>query len=186
MIIEFYKYQGTGNDFIIIDDRSDKFDAEDDVLISALCERRMGIGADGLILLKNHVDLDFEMIYFNSDGRKSSMCGNGGRCIVAFANLLGLISTEANFMAIDGVHKAKIYQDSVSLKMKDVHYIDFIEEGFVLDTGSPHYIRIVNDLDVVSVENDGRRIRNLPSFKREGVNVNFVPVSYTHLTLPTN
>ena len=174
MIIEFYKYQGTGNDFIIIDDRADKFNTEDDVLISALCERRMGIGADGLILLKNHVDLDFEMIYFNSDGRKSSMCGNGGRCIVAFANLLGLISTEANFMAIDGVHKAKIYQDSISLKMKDVHCIDFIEEGFVLDTGSPHYIRIVDDLDSISVDNDGRSIRNLPSFKSEGVNVNFV------------
>ena len=173
MLIEFYKYQGTGNDFVIIDDRTNAFDVDDRGLISVLCERRMGIGADGLILLRDHKDLDFEMIYFNSDGNQSSMCGNGGRCIVAFANLLGIISSEANFMAIDGVHEAKIYRDNISLKMQDVSSIDFIANGFVLDTGSPHYVKIVDDLDVISVENDGGSIRNLPSFKREGINVNF-------------
>ena len=174
MLIEFYKYQGTGNDFVIIDDRANAFDVDDKGLISVLCERRMGIGADGLILLRDHKDLDFEMIYFNSDGNQSSMCGNGGRCIVAFANLLGIISSECNFMAIDGVHEAKINQDNISLKMKDVSSIDFIANGFVLDTGSPHYVKIVDDLDNISVENDGERIRNLPSFKRVGINVNFV------------
>tara|TARA_B100001250_G_scaffold169435_1_gene145914 strand:+ start:4681 stop:5454 length:774 start_codon:yes stop_codon:yes gene_type:complete len=173
VLIEFYKYQGTGNDFVVIDDRDSVFDIDDKRLISALCERRMGIGADGLILLRGHKDLDFEMIYFNSDGNQSSMCGNGGRCIVAFANLLGIISSEANFMAIDGVHKAKINRDNISLKMKDVSSIDLIANGFVLDTGSPHYVKIVDDLDVISVEDDGESIRNLPFFKREGINVNF-------------
>ena len=174
MLIEFYKYQGTGNDFIIIDDRANIFDINDKALISALCERRMGIGADGLILLRKHVHLDFEMLYFNSDGMQSSMCGNGGRCIVSFASLLGIISGEANFMAIDGVHRAKIYQEVISLNMNDVHSIDFVKGGFVVNTGSPHFIKMVDDLDIVSVEKEGRRIRNLPSFKREGINVNFV------------
>jgi diaminopimelate epimerase len=174
MIIEFYKYQGTGNDFIMIDDRENKFDIVDDALIAALCERRMGIGADGLILLREHDTLDFEMIYFNSDGNQSSMCGNGGRCIIAFAHMLEMTDTETTFMAIDGEHKGEIMEDGISLKMQDVTKIEGVGDGLVMDTGSPHYIEMVDDLDNLDVNKQGRRIRNSAPFKKEGINVNFV------------
>ena len=174
MIIEFYKYQGTGNDFIMIDDRKNEFDMNDNGLISALCERRMGIGADGLILLRNHDALDFEMIYFNADGNQSSMCGNGGRCIIAFAEMLEIITTETNFMAIDGEHKGKKIDNGISLQMKDVSKIEGVGDGLVLDTGSPHYIEMVDDLDDLDVNKEGRKIRNSAPFKKEGINVNFV------------
>ena len=174
MIIEFYKYQGTGNDFIMIDDRENKFDMNDNGLISALCERRMGIGADGLILLRNHDTLDFEMIYFNADGNQSSMCGNGGRCIIAFAEMLEIITTEATFMAIDGEHKGKKIADGISLQMKDVSKIEGVGDGLVLDTGSPHFIKMVDSLDSVNVDKEGRKIRNSVPFKKEGINVSFV------------
>ena len=174
MIIEFYKYQGTGNDFIIIDDRENKFDIVDDALITALCERRMGIGADGLILLREHDTLDFEMIYFNSNANQSSMCGNGGRCIIAFAHMLEMIDTETTFMAIDGEHKGEIMKDGISLKMQDVTNIEGVGDGLVMDTGSPHYIEIVDNLDNLDVNKEGRRIRNSAPFKKEGINVNFV------------
>jgi len=174
MIIEFYKYQGTGNDFIMIDDREAEFDMYDNGLISALCERRMGIGADGLILLRDHDTLDFEMIYFNADGNQSSMCGNGGRCIVAFAEMLEIITTETTFMAIDGEHKGKKIDDGIALQMQDVSEIKGVGDGLVLDTGSPHYIEMVDDLDNLNVNNEGRRIRNSALFKNEGINVNFV------------
>ena len=108
MIFEFYKYHGTGNDFILIDDRKKLFNVDGQELIAALCERRLGIGADGLILLRNHNKLDFEMLYFNSDGLQSTMCGNGGRCIIAFANLLGICKNQTNFMAIEGSTKEKL------------------------------------------------------------------------------
>ena len=174
MIIEFYKYQGTGNDFIMIDDRENKFDIVDDALITALCERRMGIGADGLVLLREHDTLDFEMIYFNSDGNQSSMCGNGGRCIIAFAHMLEMIDTETTFMAIDGEHKGEIMEDGISLKMQDVTKIEGVGDGLVMDTGSPHYIEMVDNLDNLDVNKQARRIRNSAPFKKEGINVNFV------------
>ena len=174
MVIEFYKYQGTGNDFIFIDDRCSIFDIDDGNLIAALCERKMGIGADGLILLREHDVLDFEMVYFNSDGKISSMCGNGGRCIIAFAKLLELIETETIFMAIDGEHKGRIQEDGIYLKMQDVTEIDNLDDALVLDTGSPHYITIVDDLQNLDVKVEGRKIRNSKSFKKEGINVNFV------------
>jgi len=174
MIIEFYKYQGTGNDFIMIDDRKNEFDMNDNGLISALCERRMGIGADGLILLRNHDALDFEMIYFNADGNQSSMCGNGGRCIIAFAEMLEIITTETNFMAIDGEHKGKKIDNGISLQMKDVSNIEGVGDGLVLDTGSPHYIEMVDDLNSLDINKEGRKIRNSARFKKEGINVNFV------------
>ena len=174
MIIEFYKYQGTGNDFIMIDDRADEFDITDNKFIAALCERRMGIGADGLILLREHNTFDFEMIYFNSDGDQSSMCGNGGRCIIAFAEMLDIITNETTFMAIDGEHKGEIMEEGISLKMQDVSKIEGVGDGLVLDTGSPHYIEMVDDLDNLDVNKQGRKIRNSAPFKKEGINVNFV------------
>ena len=174
MIIEFYKYQGTGNDFIMIDDRQSNFDISDNKLIAALCERRMGIGADGLILLRNHPSLDFEMIYFNSDGNQSSMCGNGGRCIIDFAAMLEVIKTETTFMAIDGEHKGQFLGDTIALQMQDVAEIVGEGDGLVLDTGSPHYIEMVDDLQYIDVNKEGRRIRNSAPFKKEGINVNFV------------
>lgn len=174
MIIEFYKYQGTGNDFIMIDDRENEFDINDSGLVSALCERRLGIGADGLILLREHDTLDFEMIYFNADGKQSSMCGNGGRCIFAFAQLLEIIDTEATFMAIDGEHKGKITENEIALQMQDVSKIEGVGDGLVLDTGSPHYIEMVDDLKHLNVNKEGKKIRNSEPFKKEGINVNFV------------
>jgi len=174
MIIEFYKYQGTGNDFIMIDDREKFFNIKDHALITALCERKMGIGADGLILLQDHDEFDFKMIYFNSNGQQSSMCGNGGRCIVSFAKTLEIISNETTFMAIDGVHQAKINVDGVLLKMNDVEKIESVDDGLVLDTGSPHYIQMVDKLDSINVPKEGRKIRNSDLFKKEGINVNFV------------
>ena len=174
MIIEFYKYQGTGNDFIMIDDREKEFDIRDNNLIAALCERRMGIGADGLILLREHDTLDFEMIYFNADGKQSSMCGNGGRCIIAFALMLEMIEDETTFKAIDGEHKGRLMDDGIYLQMQDVKKIEGVGDGLVLNTGSPHYIEMVDELDYIDVDNKGRKIRNSAPFKKDGINVNFV------------
>ena len=174
MIIEFYKYQGTGNDFIMIDDREKEFDLTDNDLIAALCERRMGIGADGLILLREHDTLDFEMIYFNADGKQSSMCGNGGRCIIAFAQMLEITESETTFMAIDGEHKGRLMEDGIYLQMQDVKEIEGVGDGLVLNTGSPHYIEMVDELEYIDVIKQGRKIRNSTSFKKEGINVNFV------------
>jgi diaminopimelate epimerase len=174
MIIEFYKYQGTGNDFIMIDDRDKEFDLTDNDLIAALCERRMGIGADGLILLREHDTLDFEMIYFNADGKQSSMCGNGGRCIIAFAQMLEMIEDETTFMAIDGEHKGRLMDDSIYLQMQDVKKIEGVGDGLVLNTGSPHYIEMVDELDYIDIDKQGRKIRNSAPFKKDGINVNFV------------
>ena len=174
MILEFYKYQGTGNDFILIDDRKKIFDINDENLISALCERKMGIGADGLILLRDHNEFDFEMIYFNSDGMQSSMCGNGGRCIVDFARLLEIITNETTFLAIDGIHKARIDNEEIFLQMRDVNSIEGIDDGIFLDTGSPHFVKMVDNFDSLNVTNEGKKIRNSSSFKTKGVNVNFV------------
>ena len=174
MIIEFYKYQGTGNDFIMIDDREKEFDLTDNDLIAALCERRMGIGADGLILLREHDTLDFEMIYFNADGKQSSMCGNGGRCILSFAQMLELTENETTFMAIDGEHKGRLMDDGIYLQMQDVKKIEGVGDGLVLNTGSPHYIEMVDDLDNLDVNKEGRKIRNSAPFKKDGINVNFV------------
>lgn len=174
MIIEFYKYQGTGNDFIMIDDREKQFDLTDNDLIAALCERRMGIGADGLILLREHDTLDFEMIYFNADGKESSMCGNGGRCIIAFAQMLEMTGNETTFMAIDGEHKGRLMDDGIYLQMQDVKKIEGVGDGLVLNTGSPHYIEMVDELDYIDVNKQGSKIRNSVPFKKDGINVNFV------------
>ncbi|MEM6298120.1 MAG: diaminopimelate epimerase [Bacteroidota bacterium] len=170
----FFKYHGTGNDFILVDDREEHF-VQETKKIAQLCHRRFGIGADGLILLQNHPELDFRMIYFNSDGKISSFCGNGGRCISAFAKFLSIVETKATFAAADGIHEARFKQDLVHLKMGDVHGIKHLPEGdFWLDTGSPHYVSFVEKLESLDVDQAGRTIRNSPSFRAEGTNVNFL------------
>lgn len=174
MSLKFFKYQGTGNDFVIIDNRNNSISFSQEE-VALICNRRFGVGADGLILLQNHKELDFEMIYFNSDGKTSSMCGNGGRCIVAFAKKTGIIQEYTEFMAIDGPHHAKIEKDQVSLKMNDVEQVDCRREGdFFLNTGSPHYVRYVNDLNSFDVYQEGKKVRNSEEFRKEGTNVNFV------------
>ena len=175
MTIQFYKYQGTGNDFIVVDNRDNKYVALREYQVLALCDRRMGIGADGFMMLNAKPGYDFEMKYFNSDGRESSMCGNGGRCIVKFAYHLGIHKNEYRFWAVDGEHEAEIDTDgTVSLKMKDVEKVKKVHGDFILDTGSPHYIKLVNDVMNVDVYKKGRDIRYSKDFEQEGINVNFV------------
>lgn len=174
MAISFYKYQGTGNDFVMIDNRKLTFPADDEALVKQLCDRRMGIGADGLILLQDHPDYDFEMVYFNADGRLGSMCGNGARCTVRFAKQLGVIEDVACFLAADGEHQASIERDEIHLKMNDVQGVEKIGEDYYLNTGSPHYIRFVDDVENLDVYTEGRAIRYNDRFKAVGTNVNFV------------
>ncbi|PPL00862.1 diaminopimelate epimerase [Parapedobacter indicus] len=172
----FYKYQGAGNDFIIFDNRNGGFERNNVDLVRRLCDRRFGIGADGLMLLQNVDGYDFEMIYFNADGREGSMCGNGGRCIVAFAQDLGIVGAETDFLAADGVHHAKVHTmvGWISLKMGDVTAIERDGDAYILNTGSPHYVKQVVGLDAYPVVESGRDIRYNDTFRKEGVNVNFV------------
>ncbi|OIN58130.1 diaminopimelate epimerase [Arsenicibacter rosenii] len=174
--MNFYKYQGTGNDFVMIDDRADNFPAGDQALIARLCDRRFGIGADGLILLRVDPDYDFRMIYFNADGAEGSMCGNGGRCIVQFAYDLGIFTDTTRFIAVDGEHTASVSDDVVSLKMSNVTGMDMQQDYTFLNTGSPHVVRFVDDLESYDVVGVGKQIRYSDTFKPGGTNVNFVQV----------
>jgi diaminopimelate epimerase len=171
--MNFYKYQGTGNDFVMIDDRAEDFDLKDLARIQRLCDRKFGIGADGLILIRNHPDFDFEMIYFNADGSQS-MCGNGARCTVAFAAFLGIISNETKFLAIDGSHEALIQNNQVEVRMGDVKGIKREGDDFFLNTGSPHHIKFVNEVNEYPVYDQGKSIRYDPKYNPGGTNVNFV------------
>jgi diaminopimelate epimerase len=177
MKITFWKYQGNGNDFVIIDNRDGKLKRDMPVVWEKLCDRRFGIGADGLIMLENKKGYDFEMYYVNADGKPTSMCGNGGRCITHFAKSLGVIKNDtAHFLAIDGDHDATVKGDVVKLKMKDVNELEDNQTYFVLDTGSPHYVTQVSDVMHTDVVEEGRGIRNSAPFKKEGINVNFVEI----------
>ncbi|WP_115123584.1 diaminopimelate epimerase [Marinirhabdus gelatinilytica] len=173
MELQFYKYQGTGNDFVLIDNRQHTFSKNDTKLVARLCDRKFGIGADGLILLEEHPAVDFKMVYYNADGNQSSMCGNGGRCIVHFAEYLGMISKNTTFEAIDGLHEAKIERGCVHLKMNDVTNIQTEEDFAYLDTGSPHHVQLVENLADFNVFVNGRNIRN-NRYGKAGANVNFV------------
>ncbi|WP_299521939.1 diaminopimelate epimerase [Winogradskyella sp.] len=174
MVVTFYKYQGTGNDFIIVDNRLQGISKNDTNRIAKWCNRRFGIGADGLILLENDKDSDFKMVYFNADGNESSMCGNGGRCITAFAKFLGIIDTETIFSAIDGLHKARIKGSIVELQMQDVTAIDVFDKHLFLDTGSPHHVEMVVDVNTYDVKAKGAKIRYGLPYGEAGSNVNFV------------
>ena len=177
-MLTFYKYQGAGNDFLIVDNRKRLYNVAPHQ-IEALCNRRFGIGADGLMLLEDHPEADFAMRYFNSDGNEATMCGNGGRCIVAFANKLQIIGDSTTFMAVDGLHKATIGKENiVSLQLQPVERITTIEEGYFLDTGSPHVVTFIQKpMTHEEVVQQGRILRYDNRFAPQGTNVNFVLVT---------
>ncbi|MFA5297051.1 MAG: diaminopimelate epimerase [Lutibacter sp.] len=174
MEIHFYKYQGAGNDFIMVDNRSLNFLKDDVNLIHKLCDRRFGVGADGLILLESSKNHDFKMVYFNADGKEGSMCGNGGRCIVAFAKKLNIIKYKTTFEAIDGQHFAKIEDELVNLQMADVENIEIYDSHVFLDTGSPHHVNFCDAVSNLDVPKLGSKIRYGAPYFEVGTNVNFV------------
>lgn len=185
MKTEFFKYHGTGNDFIIIDNRRLQW-KPDRQQVAFLCNRHMGIGSDGLMLLTNADGYDFGMIYFNSDGNESTMCGNGGRCLTAFARLLGMTETKARFYAIDGEHEAFILNEAgtlthVKLKMKDVIVEEPVGGNFFIDTGSPHYVIFGTNVNRMDVVKKARKIRYDTCFAEEGTNVDFAEIKNDHL-----
>jgi len=176
MTTAFNKYQGTGNDFIIIDNRNGVFNPDNSSLIQRLCDRRFGIGADGLILINKKEACDFEMIYFNSDGHKGTMCGNGGRCAAAFAFKHKIAGRRQKFIASDGIHEAEIENDIVRLSMCDVKKISKKAGNYFIDTGSPHFVVFTTDAGNTDVSSEGRKIRWSDDFKPGGTNVNFVEI----------
>ena len=186
----FVKYHGTGNDFILVDNREGTFSLSGDD-ITGLCHRRLGIGADGLMELLSSDTHDFRMKYYNADGREGTMCGNGGRCISAFAADLGIVGREARFTAIDGEHRAHIEKTEsvvwqVAVSLNDVTALEpFDEQSYVLDTGSPHFVRFVPDLEAIDVAEEGKKIRWDRHFRPEGINVNFVRRGASHLVVAT-
>lgn len=169
----FYKYQGTGNDFVIIDNRQKKFSKNNTKLIAQICDRKFGVGADGLLLLEDHSSVDFTMHYYNADGNIGSMCGNGGRCMVHFANYLNIIDSFAVFEAIDGIHEATINKNIVSLSMNDVDTVKISGTHSFVNTGSPHHVQMVSKLESVDVVTLGREIRT-NMYGEAGANINFV------------
>jgi diaminopimelate epimerase len=196
MPISFTKYHGAGNDFIMIDQREKTWiQRTDKALVAQMCHRRFGIGADGLILLQNHEEYGVEMVYFNSDGGESTLCGNGGRCFTAFARYLGLAQEQFRFLAIDGPHEAIISNhpdgqhghDWVELHMNDVIKIERLSDDvFVLNTGSPHYISFVSGLQDKDMVAEGRAIRYSDKFSEKGINVNLVePITTNSLSIRT-
>ncbi len=174
MKMPFYKYHGTGNDFIIIDNRKNIFPKDDFEWIEKICTRKFGIGADGLMLVENSDISDFKMIYYNADGKSGSMGGNGGRCIVAFAHYLEIFKTKTTFEAIGKMYEATIENGLVSLKMNDVRDIKINTDHYFLDTGSPHHISFEDNVEEMDVYQKGKKIRYGSPYFEKGTNVNFV------------
>ena len=175
MKIEFHKYQGTGNDFILLDNRSKTYDQLTEKQVALMCNRRFGIGADGLILLNLKEGFDLEMKYYNADGAEGSMCGNGGRCMIKFVASLGIRKNNYHFLAVDGEHEAEIDTNGlVRLKMANVNKVEVHSNYFILNTGSPHYVKYIKDIMKMDVKNSGGMIRYCPAFEKDGINVNFV------------
>ncbi|MCB0805496.1 MAG: diaminopimelate epimerase [Bacteroidales bacterium] len=190
MHINFAKYHGAGNDFILIDNRGRLINPTDNNLIANLCHRHFGIGADGLILLENSKEADFRMVYFNADGYEGTMCGNGGRCVTAFAHSIGLIKEQTRFIASDGIHMAKVLKAQnaywlVRLSLSDVTSFQKFDDGYFLNTGSPHFVKFVDDAESIDVIPEGKRYRWDERFKPEGTNVNFVEVNKNKLIVKT-
>jgi len=185
MNITFNKYQGAGNDFIIIDNRNGKLNPSDSKLINKLCDRRFGIGADGLILISKDSQSDFEMKYFNSDGYIGSMCGNGGRCTAHFALQTGIAGKKQRFLAFDGIHEAFVEKDNVRLQMSNVNEYKLVDDNYFLNTGSPHYVIFREDIDNIDVYQEGKNIRWSSKFAPGGTNVDFVQVQDKGLYIRT-
>jgi diaminopimelate epimerase len=185
MKIEFYKYQGTGNDFVILDNRRNQYNLSKEQ-VKFICEDAFGIGADGLMMLNQLEGYDFEMKYYNSDGAESTMCGNGGRCLVKFAYDMGINKPSYNFLAVDGPHDA-VFGDHgwVRLKMKDVNEMHEEDGNCIVDTGSPHYVKMVDNVRHYEVVKEGKRIRYSKKFKEHGINVNFVEVEHGGISVRT-
>lgn len=194
--IRFQKWQGAGNDFIIIDNRNQQVEILSPQMIRELCDRHFGIGADGLMLVGPSTGYDFEMIFYNSDGNQAEMCGNGGRCIAAMASQAGIFTGSTTFLTTDGPHEAVVIRkDRIKLRMTDVNDIEFvtipaiehltIEKACRLNTGVPHLVVFVDDLDSINVDTVGRTLRNLPQFSPAGTNVNFVKVTGPTVTVRT-
>jgi diaminopimelate epimerase len=176
MKIVFNKYQGAGNDFVIIDNRKNIFNPGDSKLINNLCNRRFGIGADGLILICESSDNDFEMKYFNSDGFEGTMCGNGGRCSADFAIRTGIAGKKLSFKASDGLHKAVSENGIIRLQMNDVKEPRLIKGSYSINTGSPHYVIFKKDIEDIDVNTEGKKLRWSEDFAPGGTNVNFVEI----------
>jgi diaminopimelate epimerase len=185
MTATFYKYQGTGNDFVIMDNRDGQITLNTEQ-VKHICDRRFGIGADGLMLLNTREGYDFEMIYYNADGRESSMCGNGGRCLTRFAYDMGIHKSTYHFLAVDGLHESSFGEHGwVNLKMGDVDSIKNYHGDFLLDTGSPHYVKNVPDVKKIDVYAQGKEIRYSKDFEAEGINVNFVETQSQRIVVRT-
>jgi diaminopimelate epimerase len=177
-MIQFYKYHGAGNDFIIFNCLNDSLDFTEDH-IAYICDRHTGIGADGVMFLLKSEEYDFEMKYYNSDGKEGTMCGNGGRCMISFAYDMGIIKDEYRFIAVDGKHYGKILEinakeKTVELQMTDVNMVNEQNGKYVIDTGSPHYLDFRENIENLDVYQEGRSIRYSEQFEEEGINVNFI------------
>lgn len=188
-MIHFYKYHGTGNDFIIINMMRNPYSLSTEQ-IAFLCDRHQGIGADGLMMLMKSDDYDFKMKYFNSDGREGSMCGNGGRCMLAFAHDMGIIKEHYRFIAVDGEHEGRILNEHISeklveLKMSDVLDVKMINDKYEINTGSPHLLDFRENIEFLNVYEEGKNIRYSDTYKKEGINVNFVEQDENQLFVRT-
>jgi diaminopimelate epimerase len=185
--ITFFKYHGAGNDFVIIDNRDLEFPYKEvPEQIEKICDRHFGVGADGLILIEHKTGFDFEMVYYNADGYLGSMCGNGGRCAVAFTHFLGMIKSNGRFLAADGPHQAEVIRpDWVRLQMRDISEVEKGGSYYFLDTGSPHYVQFVDQMDRLDVVTEGRKVRYNDRFKEKGTNVNFVEAQNQGIKIAT-
>lgn len=173
MKIHFFKYQATGNDFVVIDNRTAGYSFSREQ-IERICHRKFGVGADGLMLIEKHPTLDFNLVYYNSDGSQS-LCGNGSRAAVRMASALGIVNGKATFNAYDGEHQAELLPTGiVKLKMNPVNKTEKVGSDQFINTGSPHFIRFVESAEAYPVFDEGKKIRYSEQFKPGGTNVNFV------------
>ena len=184
MEIPFTKYQGTGNDFVLIDNREGLFPRNDLNLIKKLCDRKFGIGADGLMLIQSAKDADFQMVYFNADGSES-LCGNGSRCSIHFARTLGIIDDHTAFITTDGAHQAFFKEDWVHFQLHDINSVQEQGEDYFVENGSPHHIQFVDDLEHCDVVTTGREIRFSEQYQPSGTNVNFVQIESEGISVRT-